>query len=106
MRTTPWSLLKAELPPEMRDRMERNAEVMSAAFELNDLRKARKLSRDELMHRLEVRAEKPVAPPPAINPRICALRDAVEAMGGELRVTAVFPDGDYPIDLTAERPSP
>jgi hypothetical protein len=103
MRTTPWSLLKAELPPEMRDRMDRNAEVMSAAFELNDLRKARKLSRDELLHRLEVRAEKAVVAPPAVNPRIAALRDAVEAMGGELRVTAVFPDGDYPIDLRAEQ---
>jgi hypothetical protein len=102
MRTTPWSLLKAELPPEMRDRMDRNAEVMSAAFELNDLRKARRLSRDELLHRLEVRAEKAVAPPPAVNPRLGALREAVEAMGGELRVTAVFPDGDYPIDLRAE----
>ena len=103
MRTTPWSLLKAELPPEMRDRMERNADVLSAAFGLNDLRKARRLSRDELLHRLEVRAEKRMDAPPAINPRLCALRDAVEAMGGELRVTAVFPDGDYPIELKAER---
>ena len=41
-----WSELKATLPPETIEKARRKTEAMLAAIELNDLRKARKLTQE------------------------------------------------------------
>jgi len=68
---------------------------MLAAIELNDLRKARKLTQEELAERLGIRQSNVSKLERRADLPVSTLRDLVEAMGGELRLTARFPDAEY-----------
>ena len=98
-----WSEIKAKLPPEVLEAAARDTEAMIAAIELAELRKARKLTQEELARRLGIRQANVSKLERRLDVRLSTLRDVVEAMGGELRVTAHFPDADYRID-TLEAP--
>lgn len=93
-----WRDLVAELPPESREQIERGVEAMRTAVELNELRKARGLTQEELADRLGIRQANVSKLERRKDVRVSTLREVVEAMGGELRITAHFPDADYQID--------
>ena len=93
-----WSDLKATLPPETIEKARRKTEAMLAAIELNDLRKARKLTQEQLAERLGIRQSNVSKLERRTDLHVSTLRDVVEAMGGELRVTARFPDAEYELD--------
>jgi hypothetical protein len=90
--------------PEQIAEIDREAEVILVATELNQLRKARRLLRRELECRIEKRRERFAALNEAFDPRLGSVREAIEAMGGELRLTAHFPDGEYPLDSLSRAP--
>jgi transcriptional regulator with XRE-family HTH domain len=90
-----WSELKATLPPEVIERARRKTEAMLAVIELNELRKARRLTQEQLAERLGIRQSNVSKLERRANLLVSTLRDVVEAMGGELRVTAQFPDAEY-----------
>lgn len=96
MPTTNPNDIRRKAAPETLARAERKTEAMMAAMELEGLRRARKIRHDELEMRIarQVRS----AEPSPTEMRVGALRDVVEAMGGELRMTAYFPDAEYQID--------
>jgi len=94
-----WSELKATLPPEVIERARRKTEAMLAVIELNELRKARKLTQDQLAERLGIRQSNVSKMERRADLHVSTLRDVVEAMGGELRVTARFPDAEYELDF-------
>lgn len=89
----PFSDLKKEWAEDRRARNKsRKAELALEYATLEELRLALGLSQEELAQRLDVQQ-------PAISKltsrsdmRISTLRDLIEAMGGELHVTAKFPD--------------
>jgi transcriptional regulator with XRE-family HTH domain len=94
-----WSELKATLPPEAIEEARRTTEAMLAAIELNELRKARRLTQEQLAERLGIRQSNVSKLERRADVHVSTLRDVVEAMGGELRLTARFPDAEYELDF-------
>lgn len=95
---TKWRDVMAQMPPEKRERIERGAELLDIAIELSELRKARRLTQEELADRLGIRQANVSKMERRLDMRVSTLREVVEAMGGELRITAHFPDAEYRID--------
>lgn len=96
---TPWRDIRAaRLSPEQIERVDRQVEATTAAMELTELRRARKLTQEELARRLGTRQANVSKLERRTDVRVSTLRDVIEAMGGELRITAHFPDGDYRIE--------
>ena len=98
MKITKWRDVKAELLPERLEEIERGAEVMSASIELDWLRRAREISGDDWLDALDKARGRGRKTAGDFDPRVSSLREVVEAMGGELRITAHFPDAEYRID--------
>lgn len=93
-----WSDLKATLPPEVLEAAARKTEAMLAAMELNELRQARGLTQEELAERLGIRQANVSRLERRLDMHVSSLRTVIEAMGGELRIVAHFPDADIRID--------
>jgi DNA-binding XRE family transcriptional regulator len=95
--------LRAWMSPEARRRAEARAEAMLAEMPLAGLRQARGMTQEEMaralgttqasVSRLERRADLHVS----------SLSRYVAAMGGELHVTARFPDGEVRLEGLADR---
>lgn len=89
------------------DRKERNAEraaVVLATMDLGELRGAMEVTQEELAGRLAVAQSNVSRLERRPDMLVSTLRDVVAALGGELRVLAVFPDGTVevvPFDETA-----
>jgi transcriptional regulator with XRE-family HTH domain len=98
MPTKRWEEIKAKAAPETIERAARKTEAMLVAMELNDLRRARKITQEELAERLGTRQPNISKLERRGDVRVSTLRDVIEAMGGELQVIAHFPDADYRID--------
>jgi len=90
--------IKSMLSPDVVERAERRAQAMLYAMELNDLRRARRITQEELAERLGTRQSNVSKLERRTDVRISTLRDVIEAMGGELRIIAHFADADYRID--------
>lgn len=102
MPTRNWEEIKAKAAPETLVAAARKTDAMLAAFELNELRKARRLTQEELARRLGTRQANVSKLERRSDVRVSTLREVVEAMGGELRITAHFADGDYLIEPGVE----
>jgi len=94
-----WRELKATLPPEVIEEARRETQAILAALELNELRKAHKLTQEQLAERLGIRQSNVSKLERRADMHVSTLRDVVEAMGGELRVTACFPDAEFELDF-------
>lgn len=89
----PFSDLIKDWSPERRARSDaRQAELAAALVSLEQLREGLGISQEELANILEVQQ-------PAISKlvrradmKVSTLRDLIAAMGGELHITATFPD--------------
>ena len=93
-----WSEIRKKAAPETLQRARAKTERMLAALELTALRQARGLTQEELADRLGVRQTHVSRMERRIDMHVSTLRDVIEAMGGELVLTAHFPDGDFRID--------
>jgi len=98
MPTKPWEEIKAKASPETIERAARKTEAMIASMELNELRRARNISQEELANRLGMCQPNISKLERRLDVRVSSLRAVIEAMGGELRIIAHFPDADYEID--------
>lgn len=100
MRLTPWADLRARARPGTLARAARATDTLLAALRLDALRRARGLTRDELAERLAARSSHPEIDESAdrTDVRVSVLRALVEAIGGELRVIARFPDAEVRLD--------
>lgn len=94
-----WRDLKATLPPEVIEAARRDTEAMIAAMELDELRRCRKLTQEQLAERLGIRQSNVSKLERRADMHVSTLRDVVEAMGGELRVSARFPDAEFELDF-------
>jgi transcriptional regulator with XRE-family HTH domain len=93
-----WEEIRALASPETVEAALKEAEVLAAAIELNELRRARRLTQEELARRLGIRQSNVSKMERRLDLRVSTLREVVEAMGGQLRITALFPDAEYRID--------
>lgn len=89
----PFSDLKKDWSDDRRARNQtRKVEIAVEYATLEELRVALGLSQEELARRLEVQQPAVSKLTSRSDMRISTLRDLIEAMGGELHVTAKFPD--------------
>lgn len=85
--------LMAELTPERRKRVEaRAAELIAEERSLRDLRQARHLTQQRMAKRLGVRQHSISRLEQRSDMLLSTLRDYIGKMGGELVLTAHFPD--------------
>ena len=89
----PFADLKKDWSDDRRARNQaRKAEIALEYATLDELRVALGLSQEELAQRLEVQQPTVSKLTSRSDMRISTLRDLIAAMGGELHVTATFPD--------------
>jgi transcriptional regulator with XRE-family HTH domain len=85
--------LMAELTPDRRDRVAgRTAELVAEEQSLRDLRQARHLTQQRMAKRLGVRQHSISRLEQRSDMLLSTLRDYIGKMGGELVLTARFPD--------------
>ncbi|WP_313221823.1 XRE family transcriptional regulator [Stutzerimonas nitrititolerans] len=94
--------LRAKMSPEAQARVEAKAQELLAEMPLNELRQARGLSQKMLAELLRVQQPAIAKIEKRTDMYISTLRSHIEAMGGQLEVTARFPDGSVKISNFSE----
>ncbi|ULQ60751.1 helix-turn-helix domain-containing protein [Brucepastera parasyntrophica] len=93
MKTHKWSELRDKMPPETRAEVDEQIQKTIAEMPLNELRNARGLSQKMLAEALHIQQPAIAKMEKRTDMYISTLRSHIEAMGGELEITARFPDG-------------
>ncbi|MEX2352900.1 MAG: XRE family transcriptional regulator [Gammaproteobacteria bacterium] len=94
--------LRQRLPAEVRARAGRRTEKMLGELPLHELRRAREFSQHELAEILQVQQAGISKLERRTDIYLSTLRRYIEAMGGELEITARFPDGAVRIQRLGE----
>ena len=89
----PFNNLKQKMSPEALARAEKRAKTMLDEMPLNELRAARLLTQESIAKSLGINQAAVSKMERRADMYISTLRDFVAAMGGELEITARFPDG-------------
>jgi hypothetical protein len=89
--------LERKMSPEARARSEAKARKLMAEMPLNEIRAARELTQEHLAKVLHVKQASISKLERRADMYISTLRDFVRAMGGELEITARFPEGEVRI---------
>lgn len=88
-----FKVLERKMSPEARARSEEKAKRLIAEMPLQELRAARKLTQEELAKTLNVNQAAVSKLERRADMYVSTLREFVRAMGGELEITARFPEG-------------
>lgn len=100
--TRSFEELRSKMSPERRARSEALATKHLAAIRLAELRETLGVTQNDLAERLSV-AQSSVSRLESRNDMLVStLRDAVAALGGELRVLADFPEGSIEIAVRTD----
>jgi DNA-binding XRE family transcriptional regulator len=89
--------LEAKMSPESRARAEAKAKKMLAEMPLDELREARAMTQVHLAKILGVNQAAVSKMERRTDMYVSTLQDFVKAMGGELKITARFPEGTVEI---------
>jgi len=89
----PFRNLKQKMSPAALERAEKRAQKTLAEMPLNELRAARQLTQESLAKSLGINQAAVSKMERRTDMYISTLRQFVIAMGGELEITARFPDG-------------
>ena len=90
--------LERSMSPQARARSEAKAHKLMEEMPLNEIRAARELTQEHLARLLRVKQASISKLERRADMYISTLRDFVRAMGGELEITAHFPEGDVRIN--------
>ena len=93
----PWSELTKDFTPERRRRIDEMTNKMIAEMPLHELRRARALTQQDLAESLNVNQPAVSKMEQRTDAYISSLRSYIEAVGGKLRITAEFPEGEVGI---------
>jgi transcriptional regulator with XRE-family HTH domain len=93
-----FSELRQEMSPERQQRNAEQAAAILAAMDLAELRGSLGITQEELAERLSISQSNVSRLERRHDMLLSTLRAVVTAMGGELHVSAVFPDGG--VELT------
>jgi transcriptional regulator with XRE-family HTH domain len=93
--------LRDRMPADRRAKIELRTEELLATLPLQEIRKARKLSQEELAEKLNIRQAAVSKVEHRADIYISTLRRHIEAMGGTLIIQAEFPEGRYQISSFA-----
>jgi transcriptional regulator with XRE-family HTH domain len=89
------------MAPERREANRRAAQEMIAAMPLEELRTARNITQTHLASLLRITQASVSKMEKRTDMYVSTLRSFVQAMGGELEIRAVFPEGTVRIDQFA-----
>ena len=99
---TKFSDVREKLAPERQARIRERTQELLAELPLQELRQARALSQEELAEVLGLNQATISKLERRTDMYLSSLRRFVEAMGGELEITASFPEGRVRIQLFEE----
>jgi transcriptional regulator with XRE-family HTH domain len=94
--------LQERMSPTARARAIAGAEQLEATMHLQELRKARALSQETLAELLHITQPEVSRVERSTDLYLSTLRRFLAAMGADLRVVAVFPDGEVELPQFAE----
>jgi DNA-binding transcriptional regulator YiaG len=89
--------LEAKMPPERRARIRAKVDEMIREMPLDELREALQLTQESLAEALHVKQPFISKVERRTDMYISTLRKIIEAMGGQLEIRAILPDGDVRI---------
>jgi predicted transcriptional regulator len=92
-----FAKLRERMTPDAQARMDAKAARLSAEMDLAEVRRALKLSQEELAETLNVGQAAVAKLEKRADMYVSTLRRFIEAMGGELDIVARFPDHDVRI---------
>jgi len=93
-----FRILRDKMSPESRARSHALAEKYRSKMPLNELREALDLTQVHLARLLRVNQAAVSKLERRTDMYVSTLQDFIRAMGGELKITATFPDGSVEID--------
>ena len=94
--------LRSRMTPQQRERSRKIAEQLRAEMALTDLRRARRLTQEDIAEILGNRQAAVSKIERRTDMHVSTLRRYVEALGGELEIIAHFPEGDVRISQFEE----
>jgi len=94
----PYSTLREKMKPEARKKAAGKTKALLAAMPLQELRRARNLSQEQLAKTLSVKQAAVSKMEQRTDMYISTLRNFIHAMGGDLEIIAKFPDGSVQIN--------
>jgi transcriptional regulator with XRE-family HTH domain len=96
---TKFRTIREKMDPERQERIRKRTEELLAELPLQELRQARALSQQEIAEVLGLNQATVSKLERRTDMYLSSLRRFVEAMGGELEISANFPDGKVRIHL-------
>src|SRR5262249_13480211 len=93
----PFAELTRKFPPKRRARVARRVAELKTEMVLAELRQARQRSQEELARALKVNQPAVAKLEKRTDMYVSNLRRYVEALGGRLKITAEFPEGEVMI---------
>jgi DNA-binding Xre family transcriptional regulator len=96
-----WTTLRAKMTPERREANWHAAQQMMAAMPLEELRQARNITQTHLASLLQITQASVSKMEKRTDMYLSTLRSFVQAMGGELEIRAIFPEGTVRIEQFA-----
>jgi len=96
---TKFDTLREKMAPERQERIRKRTEELLAELPLQELRQARALSQKELAEVLGLNQATVSKLERRTDMYLSSLRRFVEAMGGELEISANFPEGKVRVQL-------
>ena len=97
-----FSELRAKMSPEALEKAAGLSQTMLDEMPLQELRRARALSQDQLARTLGIKQDSVSKLERRTDMYIQTLRNYIEAVGGQLEITAQFPDGKVKINQFEE----
>ena len=101
--TKKWSEIRRQHAPEAEARIRQQVREATQVMTLHQLREARQLTQVNLAQTLEINQSVVSTMEKRTDMYISTLRNFIQAMGGELRITAEFPEGTVRIKQFEEK---
>ncbi len=92
-----FKTLREKMSPEARERSSRLAAKYRSQMPLDELREAREMTQQHLARILKINQAAVSKMERRTDMYVSTLQDFVQAMGGELKITASFPEGTVEI---------
>lgn len=93
-----WKDVRKPLSPDAEERIRRSVTEAAAVMTLHQLREARSLTQVNLAKVLQINQGAVSKMEKRADMYVSTLRNFIQAMGGQLQVKAIFPEGEVQID--------
>jgi DNA-binding XRE family transcriptional regulator len=93
-----WKDVRKTLSPEAEERIQQSVKEAAGVMTLHQLREARSLTQVNLAKVLQINQGAVSKMEKRADMYISTLRNFIQAMGGQLQVKAIFPEGEVQID--------